>query len=105
MDANISNEPKTATFQMRINPDFKTAVEQLFADCGMTLPEAINIFLKMSLNANGLPFEVKRRNTVVLDDRSVDILESQYQKGLASVKDDSDWITIKQARSAFGKDE
>ena len=53
---NILNEPKTGTFRLRINPEYKAEVEKLFSECGMTLSEAINIFLQMSLRVGGLPF-------------------------------------------------
>ena len=52
----ILNEPKTGTFRLRINPEYKAEVEKLFSECGMTLSEAINIFLQMSLRVGGLPF-------------------------------------------------
>lgn len=50
---------KTATFRMRIDPDTKAKAEQLFESCGITLTDAVNIFLCQSINAGGLPFRVK----------------------------------------------
>ena len=43
---NVTNSPKTATFQMRINPEIKKEVESIYANCGMTLTDAINAFLQ-----------------------------------------------------------
>ncbi|MEG0270816.1 MAG: type II toxin-antitoxin system RelB/DinJ family antitoxin, partial [Clostridia bacterium] len=55
---NVINAPKTATFQMRINPQVKDKAEQIFANCGLTLTDAINVFIQQSMNVDGLPFLV-----------------------------------------------
>lgn len=36
---------KTATINMRVEPQVKSAAESIFASLGMTLTEAINVFL------------------------------------------------------------
>ena len=41
---NVIDSPKTATFQMRINPQVKKEVESIYANCGMTLTDAFNAF-------------------------------------------------------------
>lgn len=51
---------KTANINVRTEPDVKTNAEELFATLGMTVTEAINIFLHQSLLVGGLPFEVKQ---------------------------------------------
>lgn len=53
---NVLLEPKTATFQMRISPKVKKNVEKIYANCGMSLTDAINAFLQQSINVGGLPF-------------------------------------------------
>ena len=53
---NVASAPKTATFQMRINPEIKERVEQVYANYGLNLTDAINIFIQQSLTADGLPF-------------------------------------------------
>ena len=53
---NVAAMPKTASFQMRINPEVKQRAEEIFARCGLTLTDAVNIFLQQSLNTGGLPF-------------------------------------------------
>lgn len=47
------SESKTATFQMRINPDVKKQAEEVFAAYGLTLTEAVNIFIHQSLREGG----------------------------------------------------
>ncbi|AMH95183.1 addiction module antitoxin RelB/DinJ [methanogenic archaeon ISO4-H5] len=88
----ISNEPKTGTFQMRINPEYKKQLEELFAKCGMTLSEATNVFFQMALTTGGLPFNVNSDPKIVLSDRSVAYLKREFRKGLESAKKDG-WIS------------
>ncbi len=50
---------KTASINMRIDPDFKEKVEKLFNELGLSTTEAINIFLHQAVLEGGIPFEVK----------------------------------------------
>jgi len=51
---------KTANINIRIDPETKARVEQLFAKFGITVTDAVNIFLHQSLMVGGLPFEMKQ---------------------------------------------
>ncbi len=51
---------KTANINIRIDPETKARSEQLFAKFGITLTDAVNIFLHQSLMVGGLPFEMKQ---------------------------------------------
>jgi DNA-damage-inducible protein J len=51
---------KTATINMRVNPEIKADAESIFSSLGMTLTEAINIFLHKSVIEGGLPFDVRQ---------------------------------------------
>ena len=51
----VATAPKTATFQMRINPEIKKNVEDIYAKVGMTMTDAFNIFIQQTLNVQGLP--------------------------------------------------
>lgn len=51
---------KTANINVRIDPETKSGVEQLFSSFGITVTDAINIFLHKALMEGGLPFEVKQ---------------------------------------------
>ena len=62
MTNTITSLPRTATFQFRINPKVRERVEAVYAGCGLTLTEAINIFIQQSLNAGGFPFPVTADN-------------------------------------------
>jgi len=48
---------KTATLNMRIEDSKKKDAEELFSTLGLTLPQAINMFIAQSLLVGGLPFE------------------------------------------------
>ena len=53
---------KTASFNMRMEESKKAAAEALYQRLGMTLPQAVNVFISQSLLEGGLPFAVKVPN-------------------------------------------
>jgi addiction module RelB/DinJ family antitoxin len=44
---------------IRIDPKIKSEVEMIYARYGMSVTDAINIFLYQSRNINGLPFDLR----------------------------------------------
>ena len=63
---NVATAPKTGTFQMRINPEVRQEVEAVYASYGLSLTDAINVFLQQSLNESGLPFLLSPENAAYL---------------------------------------
>ena len=55
---NVTTAPKTATFQMRINPEVKAEVERICARSGLTLTDAFNVFLQRTLADEEMPIEL-----------------------------------------------
>ena len=51
---------KTANINIRIDPQTKHGAEKLFSTFGITISDAVNIFLRKSLMEGGLPFEMKQ---------------------------------------------
>ena len=51
--------PKAST-NITIDSDVKKKAQDLFADLGMDLSTAINIFLRKSIRENAIPFEISR---------------------------------------------
>ena len=51
---------KTAAISMRIDPEVKSDAESIFSSLGLSLTEAINVFLHMSILEGGLPFDVRQ---------------------------------------------
>ncbi|MCL2653412.1 MAG: type II toxin-antitoxin system RelB/DinJ family antitoxin [Propionibacteriaceae bacterium] len=49
---------KTATLSIRVDPDVKLQAEATFAPLGLTIGEAVNIFLHKANLEGGLPFSV-----------------------------------------------
>ena len=99
---NVMNAPKTSTFQMRINPEIKNQAEQLFQNCGMTLTDAINVFIQQAMNAGGMPFIVTQNSREALRDQAIARLMSEIQKGRDSVRSESDWVSEEEMLAHFG---
>lgn len=49
------------TANISIDPEVKAKAQELFADFGMDLSTAINIFLRQAIYENAIPFEISRR--------------------------------------------
>ena len=51
---------KTAAISMRVDPVVKSDAESVFGSFGLTLADAINVFLHKSIQVGGMPFELKQ---------------------------------------------
>lgn len=51
---------KTATLNMRVDPRVKEQAEQVYAQFGMNLTDAVNVFLHKSILEGGLPFNLRQ---------------------------------------------
>jgi len=49
---------RTADLHIRIDPETKTGAEQLLADVGITITDAIIIFLRQMVYQRKMPFEI-----------------------------------------------
>jgi len=52
---------KSATFTFRVNPQIKQDASDLFESLGITMSDAINLFLHQALIEGGFPFEIKQK--------------------------------------------
>ena len=50
--------PRSAVLNLRIEPEIKADAEELFGSFGLTVTDAINVFLRQSLMRGGFPFEI-----------------------------------------------
>ena len=50
---------KAANFNMRMEEKKKADAEALYHTLGMTLPQAVNMFISQSLLVGGIPFDVR----------------------------------------------
>ncbi len=51
---------KTATLTTRVDPELKARAEATMAPLGMTLSQAVNVFLHRVVAVGGLPFDVRQ---------------------------------------------
>ncbi len=98
---NVVTAPKTATFQMRINPEVKRRVEDVYASQGLSFTDAVNIFIQQSLNDNGLPFLVSPENAEFMKAKAMRRLLEEVQKGLDSAEKDG-WLTLEDVEAQLG---
>ena len=101
---NVTAAPKTATFQMRINPDVKQQVEAIYARQGLTFTDAVNIFIQQSLNMGGLPFLVSPENEAYMKDKAMRRLMAEIQRGWDSAEKDG-WVPEEDAYQLLGVDQ
>ncbi len=51
----------SSNINIRVNSQLKKEAEELFKDLGLSMSSAINLFLKTSVNCDGIPFEISRK--------------------------------------------
>ena len=51
----------TTNISIRMDADLKAQADALFAELGMNLSTAFNIFVRQSLHEGGIPFEITRQ--------------------------------------------
>ena len=51
---------RTANINVRTEPETKSGAEQVYSRFGLSLSDAINVFLNMSIMEGGFPFSVKQ---------------------------------------------
>jgi DNA-damage-inducible protein J len=54
---------KTASMYLRIDPAVKSKVETIYAHYGLSVTDAVNVFLYQSINVGGLPFNLRPEST------------------------------------------
>lgn len=102
MDAmNVASAPKTGMFQMRINPEIKRRIEDIYARQGLSLTDAVNLFIQQSLNMEGLPFLASPENEAYMKEKAARRLMEEVQKGWDSAEQ-SGWIAEEEAYRRLG---
>ena len=51
---------RSAVLNLRIEPKIKADAEELFGSFGLTVTDAVNVFIRQSLMRGGFPFEIVR---------------------------------------------
>ena len=83
---------KTAVINVRTEPAIKAQVENLYNSMGVSLSDAINMFLYKSIDIRGLPFdlcrEIPNAETIAAMKEADDIIAGKVQsKSYSSFKD------------------
>lgn len=83
---------KTALIRVRTEPNIKAQVEALYKSMGVSLSDAINMFLYKSLDFRGLPFdlvcEIPNAETIATMKEAEDIISGKVEaKSYSSFKD------------------
>ena len=50
-----------SNINIRVDSNVKAQAQRLFADLGMDLTTAVNVFLRQSIEQGGIPFMIRRR--------------------------------------------
>jgi DNA-damage-inducible protein J len=55
----IKQRPKTASLNVRMLPEMKAEAERVYGYYGLSLHEAVTVFIKQSCNVGGFPFDLR----------------------------------------------
>jgi len=93
---------KTATLNLRINPDVKKSAEIVLSQLGVPMATAIDMFLKQITLTGGIPFAVtlpKAPNSINTDIMSSSQIRDKLDEGLSDI----DSGKVRPAREAFSQ--
>ena len=84
--------PKTANINLRIEPEIKAQAETVFSSLGISVTDAINVFLHASIMEGGFPFQPKQprynRETLMAMQEARDIMTGRVEcKRYSSLSD------------------
>ncbi len=99
--ASQTSGAKSATFQMRINQEVKKEAEELFAAYGLTLTDAVNVFLRQLLNTGGLPFLLSPENAEYIKAKAMKQMLTEAEKGWQSAEAEG-WVSLDEAEARLG---
>lgn len=91
---------KTATLNLRVNPNVKVRAEEVLARLGIPMSTAIDMYLNQISLTGGIPFAVtlpKAPSSVNADIMTVEELQEKLQRGY----DDIEAGRVRSAASAF----
>ena len=93
---------KTATLNLRVNPEVKESAEQILAQLGIPMATAIDMYLKQISLVGGIPFSVvlpKAERTINADMMTTAEIRSKLEKGYADIEQGN----VEDAAEAFRK--
>jgi len=93
---------KTATLNIRINPEVKKSAEMILSRLGVPMATAIDMFLKQVTLTGGIPFAVtlpKAPDSINMDLMSPTQIRDKLNEGLSDI----DNGRVRPAREAFAQ--
>ena len=90
---------KTAVYQLRIEPQLKQQAITLSAELGISLGDALNLFVRQYVAYQGLPFEVRKfrepSDNVSLSalQELKDMQNGDISKQVCTLDDMDNWLT------------
>lgn len=93
---------KTATLNLRVNPDVKEQAETILTQLGIPMATAIDMYLKQISLVGGIPFSVvlpKAASTVNADIMTAGEIHAKLERGYADIEKGN----VEDAASAFVK--
>jgi len=82
---------KTATLNLRINPEVKKSAENVLHQLGVPMATAIDMYLKQITLTGGIPFAVtlpKTPDSVNVDMMSTSQIRDKLNEGLSDIEND-----------------
>lgn len=89
MSTEVNNMGKTATLNLRVNPDVKESAENVLSQLGIPMATAIDMYLKQISLVGGIPFSVvlpKAPDLVNTDMMSVEQIHQKLEKGYSDIE-------------------
>jgi len=88
---------KTASLSIRIDPEAKSAADVIYSRFGITIADAVNIFIHKSIIVGGLPFDMTlptyNQDTLAAMQEAKDIADGKIQsKSYSSLQEIIDEI-------------
>jgi len=91
---------KTATLNLRINPEVKKSAEMVLSQLGVPMATAIDIFLKQVTLTGSIPFAIalpKASNNINADMMSTSLIRDKLNEGLSDIENGR----VRPAKEAF----
>lgn len=80
---------KTSNIFARVEPETKANAEAILNSLGISMSNAIDMFLKQVVIHKGIPFEIKleHRKPLFIEELTKEELDKELQKGMDAIKE------------------
>ena len=79
---------RTQNLNMRIDPITKSQAEKLYAQFGITLSDAVNMFLSKSIMVGGLPFALVSSQLTEKEEKAILMADEDIANGRISTHEE-----------------